>query len=116
MIQRVTDATNGKKEDVRLAELGSLTDTGTTALLGGDLAALGAAMNRAHAVLAGLGVSTPKLDILCDAARTGGAYGAKLTGAGGGGAIIAIAPRESESAVLAAWKERGVSGFQTTIR
>lgn len=116
MIQRVTDATHGKKEDARLAELGSLTDTGTTALLGGDYAGLGAAMNRAHAVLAGLGVSTPKLDVLCDAARTAGAHGAKLTGAGGGGAIIAIAPREAETAVLAAWKERGVTGFQTTIR
>jgi mevalonate kinase len=67
-------------------------------------------------VLAELGVSTPQLDALCAAARAAGAHGAKLTGAGGGGAIIAIAARDRESAVLAAWKQAGVDGFVATLR
>src|SRR5204863_524356 len=84
---------------------------GRPALLAKDLASLGAAMNRAHEILAGLGVSTEQLDSLCAAARDAGAHGAKLTGAGGGGAVIAIASRDREPAVLAAWKTMGVTGF-----
>ena len=116
MIERVAEVTGGSADDARLRELGSLTDAGTAALLAGDLPALGAAMNRAHTVLGGLGVSTPLLDDLCAAARTAGAHGAKLTGAGGGGAIIAVAARDTEAAILAAWKRAGVEGFVATLR
>jgi mevalonate kinase len=115
MVQRVAEATGERPADKRLAELGGLTDTGTTALLGGDLPALGAAMNRAHAVLSDLGVSTPVLDGLCQIASDQGAYGAKLTGAGGGGAVIAIAPRDKEAAILAGWKTLAVTGFVATL-
>jgi len=72
-------------------------------------------MDRAHALLTELGVSTPLLDGMCKAARDAGAFGAKLTGAGGGGAVIALAPRDKEAAVLAAWKVAGVTGFVATI-
>jgi mevalonate kinase len=116
MIDQVAEATGGRADDARLRELGALTDTGTRALLASDAEALGAAMNRAHQLLADLGVSTAQLDALCEAARTAGACGAKLTGAGGGGAVIAVAPRASEAAVLAAWKRAGVDGFVTTVR
>jgi len=116
MIDRVAAATGGRADDARLRELGALTDTATAALLGADRAALGAAMNRAHDLLADLGVSNPLLDGLCAAACTAGASGAKLTGAGGGGAVIAVAPRDREPAVLAAWKQAGVDGFVATVR
>jgi len=116
MVERVSEATGSQADDARLRELGGLTDTGTVALLASDGAALGKAMNRAHALLADLGVSTPQLDALCTAARAAGAHGAKLTGAGGGGAVIAIAPRDREAAVLAAWKQAGVDGFVATLR
>ena len=115
MIERVEAATAGEREDARLHELGELCDSGAHALRSGNVAGLGAAMDRAHALLAGLGVSTPLLDGLCAAARKQGAYGAKLTGAGGGGAVIAIAPREREDGVLAAWKQAGVHGFVATV-
>ena len=72
-------------------------------------------MDRSHELLGGLGVSTPLLDALCDVARNLGAHGAKLTGAGGGGAVIAIAPKDKESAILAAWKTAGVNGFVATV-
>jgi mevalonate kinase len=116
MVARVAEATASRTDDARLHELGGLTDTGTAAALAGDLAALGAAMDRAHALLAGLGVSTDQLDGLCATARVAGACGAKLTGAGGGGAVIAVAPRDRESAILAAWKRAGVDGFVAALR
>lgn len=115
MVERVAEATHAVADDARLRELGGLTDTGTSALVARDLAGLGAAMNRAHQVLAGLGVSTPLLDSLCEAARVSGAHGAKLTGAGGGGAVIAIAPRDRETAILTEWKNAGVTGFVATV-
>jgi mevalonate kinase len=115
MVDRVAQATSGVADDARLKQLGALADTGTDALLRRDIPALGADMNRAHSLLAELGVSTPLLDALCDVARKLGAHGAKLTGAGGGGAIIALAPREKEPDILAAWKSAGVNGFIAAI-
>jgi mevalonate kinase len=119
MVQRVADATSGptsqSADDTRLKELGTLTDEGTVALVANEHAKLGAAMNRAHQILTSLGVSTPQLDELCAGARIAGAYGAKLTGAGGGGAVIAIAPREREKAILEMWKQDGVDGFVATV-
>jgi len=115
MVERVADATKASADDARLRALGALTDTGTAALAAKDFAGLGAAMNRAHGILAELGVSTPQLDSLCDAARATGAHGAKLTGAGGGGAVIAIAPRDREAAILTEWKNAGVTGFVATV-
>jgi mevalonate kinase len=115
MVERVSQAVRANVDDDRLQELGALTDSGTTSLVRGDLAALGTAMNRAHVLLGGLGVSTPLLDGLCERARDLGAYGSKLTGAGGGGAVIAIAPRDKEAEILAAWKTAGVNGFVATI-
>lgn len=54
--------------------------------------AIGAIFDRAHGRLAALGVSNAALDHLVSSARAAGAHGAKLTGAGLGGAVIAIAP------------------------
>jgi len=115
MVDRVAQATSGSVDDARLKQLGSLADTGADALLRRDIPALGGDMNRAHTLLAELGVSTPLLDALCDVARKLGAHGAKLTGAGGGGAVIALAPRDKEPDILAAWKTAGVNGFIASI-
>jgi mevalonate kinase len=115
MVKRVADATGGDRDDPRLAELGALTEGGIASLRIRDLPALGAAMNRAHQLLGELGVSTPQLDMLCNAARSVGALGAKLTGAGGGGAVIAIAPAAREQAVLDIWQRTGITGFATTV-
>lgn len=51
---------------------------------------LGELMDRNHELLGRIGVSTPELDGLAEAARQAGAAGAKLSGAGGGGLVIAI--------------------------
>jgi mevalonate kinase len=56
-----------------------------------DWVRLGALMNANHALLQALGVSIPELDHLCDAARTARALGAKMSGGGRGGNMIALA-------------------------
>jgi len=62
-------------------------------------AQLGRLMNINHGLLDALGVSTKKLSELVYAARTAGALGSKITGAGGGGCMYALAPeRQSEVA------------------
>ncbi|MCA9515617.1 MAG: mevalonate kinase [Myxococcales bacterium] len=61
-------------------------------LVASDLAAVGAAMNEAHELLSEVGVSTPTLDRVVARARALGAHGAKLTGAGLGGAVLVCAP------------------------
>ncbi len=60
------------------------------ALTAGKLYAVGELMNLNQGYLNALGVSTPELEALCGIARNRGALGAKLTGAGCGGAVIAL--------------------------
>jgi galactokinase len=60
-----------------------------------DYLALGEVMNEQHALLRDLyEVSMPKIENMCSAALEGGAYGAKLSGAGMGGSIIALVKDE----------------------
>ncbi len=107
MVARVAAAVDGDTHAAdRLDALGDFARDGADALAQRDLPALGALMNRAHENLASLGVSSPALEALVGAARKAGALGAKLTGAGGGGAVIACAPGR-EPAVCEAWRALG---------
>jgi mevalonate kinase len=51
-------------------------------------------MDRDQELLGQLGVSTPRLDEMCRVALGAGAAGAKLTGSGGGGCMIALVEEE----------------------
>lgn len=70
--------------------IGHLVDAGNAALAENDLAEVGRLMSFNHGLLSALGVSSRSLDEMYWAAREGGAHGAKLTGAGGGGCIVAL--------------------------
>ncbi len=59
-----------------------------------DLVNAGRLININHELLSALGVSTPRLDFFVNLARRKGAYGSKLTGAGGGGAFFALVDEE----------------------
>jgi mevalonate kinase len=97
-----------------LALLGRLADDAAEALAKGDVDGLGRIFDAAHGLLSALRLSSPELDGLVHAARAAGAIGAKLTGAGGGGAVIALAPAH-ERDVLARWKAAGFEGFRAEI-
>jgi mevalonate kinase len=85
-----------------LDAIAALVDRAQSAVEAGDQATLGEAMTVNHGLLAALGVSTPALDVACHKARTAGALGAKLTGAGGGGCIVALVDDASADAVVSA--------------
>jgi mevalonate kinase len=86
------------------------------AIESGDLAALGAALDDNQRMLAKLALSTPVIDAMCTIARHTGALGCKLTGAGGGGCVVALAEdREGANRVLSAWRARYRTGFVTEL-
>jgi mevalonate kinase len=76
-----------------------------------DLDTLGNLMNINQSLLCGVGVSDESLDRLANAARKAGALGAKMTGAGGGGCIIALSREEKLQSVLEAIQTAGGRSF-----
>jgi len=90
--------------------LGTLAEEGAVAVESGDLAGLGARMDEAHALLASCELSCPELEAIVTAARGAGALGAKLTGAGGGGSAVVLAPDPAPVAAAIA-----AAGFVTRI-
>ncbi len=70
--------------------IGDIVRSGEQALVEGDVAEVGRLMDFNHGLLSALGVSSRSLDAMVWAARDAGALGAKLTGAGGGGCIVAL--------------------------
>jgi mevalonate kinase len=83
-----------------VSAVGDLVREGETALKDGDLAELGRLMDFNHGLLSALGVSSRSLDAMVWAARDADAYGAKLTGAGGGGCIVALDETEGARTAL----------------
>jgi mevalonate kinase len=73
-----------------VAAIGDVVRSGEDALAREDLDEVGDLMDFNHGLLSALGVSSRSLDAMVWAARDGGAMGAKLTGAGGGGCIVAL--------------------------
>jgi mevalonate kinase len=86
-VRRFWDSNNFAKETV--SDIGRLTMEGVAALEAGDKELIGKLMDRNHQMLSILGVNHDMLQRLVDAARPY-SYGAKLTGAGGGGSMIAL--------------------------
>ncbi|PSP45490.1 mevalonate kinase [Halobacteriales archaeon QH_6_66_25] len=70
--------------------IGDVVRRGEAALAAERVEELGRLMNFNHGLLSALGVSSRSLDAMVWAARDAGATGAKLTGAGGGGCIVAL--------------------------
>lgn len=84
-----------------------LVEKGKQFLVAQNFAEFGKLMSHNHTLLQQLGVSTPKLDEMATAAVHAGAYGAKLSGAGGGDCMIALAPEEKRISVEKALKDVG---------
>jgi mevalonate kinase len=99
--------------DPMLASLGELARGGATTLERGDLRDLGARFDEAQQLLAVLGVSCPELDDLVRLLRKATALGAKLTGAGGGGAALGLARDREHAEVLSA--AVGAAGLESFV-
>lgn len=85
------------------------------AIEAGDVAALGPLMDENQQLLEALGVSSPALERLCAAARSAGALGAKLSGGGRGGNMIALAVPETAAEVAAALEAAGARRTLITV-
>ena len=85
---------NPAKYDPLFKQAENLAVAGRKALEAGDLKKVGDLMNENHRILQEIGVSSRELDQLVDIARKQGAFGAKLTGGGGGGCMVALTRRQ----------------------
>jgi mevalonate kinase len=86
--ERVNKAFAGIEALVRNAKL---------AIEAGNHVALGQLLDLNHTILSSLMLCTTKLDEMCQAAREAGALGAKMTGAGGGGCMFALAAKHDQA-------------------
>jgi len=91
------------------AAIGSIAKTARQLIESGMPESLGPLMDENHAMLRSMDVSSPELDHLVEAAREGGALGAKLSGGGHGGNMIALAQASKAGAVARALKEAGAT-------
>ncbi len=92
----------------------ALTGQALVAIKHHDLERLGDLMNVCHGLLNSLQVSSWELEELIQIAREHGALGAKLTGGGGGGSMIALCP-ENAGRVIEAMKAGGYQAFEVSI-
>ena len=90
--------------------IGEMAAQGRQAMIDGDSQRLGSCMDQDHRLLVDLGVSSPELDRLVESARAAGAIGAKMSGGGMGGNMVALAPPEGVEAVSQALQTAGAVG------
>jgi len=107
---------NQEKYDPIFKQAENLTLAGRKALESYDLKKVGELMNENHRLLQEIEVSSRELDLLVDIARKHGAFGAKLTGGGGGGCMTALTPtRELQEKVAASIEKEGYEVLRTKI-
>lgn len=97
------------------AQIGDLAIQARSAIESGDNELLGPLMDANHEILQQLEVSSPELDKLVAAARQAGALGAKLSGGGRGGNMLALVEPKNVNTVSNALEQAGAVGVLTTI-
>ena len=95
-----------KYVDTIFNEIGDISIDARLAFGMGDAEAIGHLMSRNHELLARLGLSTSGLDHAVDYIMDHGALGAKLTGAGGGGAVVALVSEDDHQNIKAVLKDK----------
>ncbi|MCW4047144.1 MAG: mevalonate kinase [Candidatus Bathyarchaeota archaeon] len=107
---------NPQKYDPLFKRAGEISIEGRKALEAGDFKKVGALMNENHTLLQEIEVSSPELDLLVDIARKEGAFGAKLTGGGGGGCMVALTPgKQLQEKVAQAIEKQGFEVLRTKV-
>lgn len=90
-----------------MASIGQISKIGEPLVLAGDYPSIGRLMNVNQGLLDALGVNILELSRLIYAAREAGAFGAKITGAGGGGCMIALTASDKCTQVAGAIAKAG---------
>ncbi len=97
------------------AEIGRIVNRAREIIANEDPARLGPLMAHNHRLLQDIGVSSPELDALAEAATDAGALGAKLSGGGRGGNLIALVAPQTAARVGAALREAGAVRLISTL-
>ncbi len=105
---------NPSKMNTLFAAAGSIARTARQAIEGGYPERLGALMNENQRILTEMGVSSLELDRLTEASLNSGAFGAKLSGGGRGGNMIALSTKEKAPAIVEALYEAGAKNVIVT--
>lgn len=127
-VARLFERRPGLKKST-LEAVDALVRNARLALESGDLTGLGRLLDLNQMLLAGLLVSTEPIERMCTIARENGALGAKLTGAGGGGAVVALCASKRSDAlslteddarlaaerILGAWRNEGFEGLVARV-
>ena len=101
---------------VLMSGLGDMSNVYVVALDAGDMAALGKLLDENHALCQELTVSCKELDEMVLAARAAGAVGAKMSGTGRGGLMLALTPTpEAQAAVAKALEKIAPQVWMTTF-
>ena len=108
---RARIATHPSRYEALFTEIEALVWRSLTALAAGDWPALGTAFLKNQALLDELGVGAQNVTDMITLALESGAFGAKLTGAGGGGAVIALIDGEARARLAQAWRAAGYRVF-----
>ncbi|PKM66912.1 MAG: hypothetical protein CVU94_06945 [Firmicutes bacterium HGW-Firmicutes-19] len=107
---------SAKYRDV-MDQLGKLSERSIRLIEEGNMVELGLKMTEAQQLLKDLSVSHPEIDLLVDEALAAGALGAKLTGGGRGGCVIALCQNEkSKDAVIQRWKDENLWVLDLNLR
>jgi hydroxymethylglutaryl-CoA reductase len=116
MVARVSEGRERNRDvyDTIFRGIDAVTREAIDALKKNDLERLGDLMNVNQGLLNGLQVSSWELEELIQIARENGALGAKLTGGGGGGSMIALCP-ENADRVMEAMKNAGYQAMEVQI-
>ena len=108
---------NTETIDRIFSAIGSITKTARQSIEGGYPDRLGPLMDENHQLLKELGMSSQELDHLVAAAKGAGALGAKLSGGGKGGNIVALVKQSNAEKISTALTEAGaVKTFKTLIK
>jgi len=111
---RESRRTAPQRYDSLFADIGSVAMAARAAIGRGDLTELGRLMNVNQALLEEMGVSSAEIEALVAAARRAGALGAKLSGAGRGGNVIALVDPSVQREVATALRSAGAVGVIAT--
>ena len=107
---------NPSKYDSVFREAEQLAIKGREALEKFDLKQVGDLMNENHRLLQDIEVTCNELDYLVDLSRKHGAFGAKMTGGGGGGCMLALTPgKYLQKKVASAIENEGFEVLRTKI-